>query len=81
MQAVSGIIFFGYVHAPVAGVFRGGIAFTAARGCSHQMVRDQTKGDAPWVAEVPSQKVIILGDDLFVHPFDLIGAAPAPAGP
>jgi 3',5'-cyclic AMP phosphodiesterase CpdA len=80
-------IFLGHVHVPVAGVFRGGLLFTAGRGCSHQMVLDLAQGDAPWAAGVPNYNVIVLGDDdLFVHAFDLIGAAEigvaeAPAGP
>ena len=80
-------MFIGHIHLPLTGSWPGGLAFTAGRGCSHQMVLDLEAGDAPWVAGVPNYNVIIAGeDDLFVHAFDLIdadgiGTARAPKGP
>lgn len=80
-------IFIGHIHLPLTGAWPGGIAFTAGRGCSHQMVLDLESGDAPWVAGVPNYNVILLGEDeLYIHSFDAIdasaiGTARAPAGP
>ena len=80
-------IFLGHIHLPLSGVFPGGLPFTAGRGCSHQMVLDFAKGDAPWTAGVANYNVISLGEDeLYVHGFDMIeveqiGVAERPAGP
>lgn len=80
-------IFLGHIHIPLSGVFRGGLPFTAGRGCSHQMVLDFKNPNAPWAAGVPNYNIVLIDDDdLFVHAFDLInapriGTAEAPAGP
>lgn len=80
-------IFLGHIHVPLTGVFPGGLPFTAGRGCSHQMVLDFRNPDAPWAAGAANYNIVLLGDDeLYIHNFDLIGAAEigtavAPAGP
>jgi hypothetical protein len=68
-------------------VLPGGLPFTAGRDCSHQMVLDFAKGDAPWFAGAANYSVITLGEDaLSIRGFDMIdveqiGAAEHPAGP
>jgi 3',5'-cyclic AMP phosphodiesterase CpdA len=80
-------IFLGHIHVPLTGVFPGGLAFTAGRGCSHQMVPDLTQGNVPWAAGVANYNVIVLGEnDYYVHGFDMIGVEPIgmaerPSGP
>ena len=88
-QHRSGVrhMFLGHIHLPLTGVFRGNLPFTAGRGCSHQMVLDLQRGDAPWAAGSANYNVIMLSDDdLFVHSFDMIdaphiGVAERPEGP
>lgn len=80
-------IFLGHIHVPLAGMFAGNLPFTAGRGCSHQLVLDMGKGNIPWASGMANYNIVMLGeDDLFVHAFDMIGAAQigiaeAPAGP
>lgn len=80
-------IFLGHVHVPVSGAFPGGLAFTAGRGCSHQMVPALDKGDVPWAAGRANYNVILLEENaLYIHAFDMLDAVPigmarAPAGP
>lgn len=80
-------IFLGHIHVPLTGMWPGNLPFTAGRGCSHQMVLDLVHGDTPWVSGVPNYNIVQLGDDdIFIHAFDVIGAAEigiakAPAGP
>lgn len=80
-------VFLGHIHLPLTGVFPGGLAFTAGRGCSHQMVLDFSNGDAPWAAGVANYNVIVIDEaSLFIHAFDMlsvdqIGVAGKPAGP
>ena len=80
-------VFIGHIHLPLTGVWPGGLAFTAGRGCAHQMVLDLKHGDTPWASGRANYNVILLGEeDLYVHAFDFIdapgiGMAEAPAGP
>ena len=80
-------MFVGHIHLPLTGVWPGGLAFTAGRGCSHQMMLELQEADAPWAAGLANYNVILLGEaSLFVHSFDFIdtpslGIAEAPPGP
>jgi 3',5'-cyclic AMP phosphodiesterase CpdA len=68
-------VFVGHIHVPLTGMFAGGLAFTAGRGCAHQMVVDLNNPDTPWAAGQPNYNIVLLGeDDLFIHSFDMIDA-------
>lgn len=69
-------LFFGHVHIPVSGVSPEGIPFTAGRGCNHQIIVDLAGRNCTWAGGGPNYNIIVIERSaMFVHAFDLIGAA------
>jgi 3',5'-cyclic AMP phosphodiesterase CpdA len=70
-------IFFGHVHRPVSGSWRG-IPFSALRGTAHQVVLDfHTESPIPKIHEPPAYAVILLeAERTVVHLHDYLSHAP-----
>lgn len=81
------MVFIGHVHLPMSGILKGGLPFTAGRGCTHHMVLDVAARDCKWIEGGPNYSVVFLDDDrLFIHAIDrldapLMGIGAYPPGP
>ncbi len=66
-------LFFGHVHRPVSGAWRG-IPFSATKGTAHQVALDfHTQSPVPKTREAPTYAVILLGaDETVVHHADFL---------
>ena len=74
-------IFFGHVHRPVSGSWRG-ISFSALRSTVHQVALDwETEYPVPYTLETPAYNVIFLEPDkTVVHHHDFLDDSRLPAG-
>lgn len=70
-------LFFGHLHRPLAGSWRG-IPFSTLRGTSHQVALDMVIADKlPGSHEPPAYAVVLLSDDaVVVHTHDYLDASP-----
>jgi len=79
--AVPRHIFFGHVHRPVSGSWRG-IPYSALRSTVHQVPLDfTTERSVPYSREPPAYNVILISDDLtVVHHHDFLNRDIVPPG-
>lgn len=69
-------IFFGHVHRPVSGVWRG-VAFSALRSTVHQVPFDRVSQAVPYSHDAPNYCVILIEDDrVVVHHHDYLNDKP-----